>query len=57
MVHQSAAAFPTILFSGGKIGYQVEMPLADLGKAIGFPWGFGGGGKRGSASIGTWPRR
>lgn len=33
-VDASAAAFDTILFSGGKIGYQVEMTLADLEKAV-----------------------
>ena len=30
----TAANFETILFSAGKIGYQVEMPLASLQKAV-----------------------
>lgn len=30
----SAADFETILFSAGKIGYQVEMSLADLDKVL-----------------------
>jgi len=29
-IHHTAADFETILFSAGKIGYQVEMPLASL---------------------------
>ncbi len=33
-VDSTAAAFDTILFSGGKIGYQVEMTLSDLEKAV-----------------------
>lgn len=32
----SAANFNTIIFSGGKIGYQVEMSLDELGKIITF---------------------
>ena len=28
--HESAAEFPTIMFSAGKIGYQVELPLEAL---------------------------
>lgn len=28
--HNSASHFPTILFSAGKIGYQVELSLSDL---------------------------
>ncbi len=33
-VHETAANFETIVFSAGKIGYQVELPLADLGKVV-----------------------
>jgi len=33
-IHESAAGFDTILFSAGKIGYQVELPLASLQKVI-----------------------
>lgn len=33
-IHHTAADFDTILFSAGKIGYQVELPLADLQKAV-----------------------
>ena len=33
-IHETAAGFDTILFSAGKIGYQVELPLSDLQKAI-----------------------
>lgn len=32
----SAADFPTILFSGGKIGYQVELSLSELEKVLHF---------------------
>lgn len=32
----SAADFPTILFSGGKIGYQVELSLTELEKVLSF---------------------
>ena len=35
-VHSSAADFETILFSAGKIGYQVELSLQELKKAINF---------------------
>ncbi|MEA5014325.1 MAG: Cys-tRNA(Pro) deacylase [Candidatus Limiplasma sp.] len=35
-IDRSAADFPTIFFSGGKIGYQVEMSLSGLGKAVRF---------------------
>ena len=35
-VHYSAADFETILFSAGKIGYQVELSLQELKKAINF---------------------
>lgn len=34
VIDKSAEQFETIVFSGGKIGYQVEMRLADLGKVI-----------------------
>ncbi len=33
-IHTSAETFETILFSAGKIGYQVELPLSDLQKLI-----------------------
>lgn len=33
-VHETAANFETIVFSAGKIGYQVELPLAELGKVV-----------------------
>lgn len=33
-IHRTAADFETILFSAGKIGYQVEMPLASLQKVM-----------------------
>ena len=33
-IHSTAADFETILFSAGKIGYQVEIPLSSLQKAI-----------------------
>lgn len=35
-VHSSAADFETILFSAGKIGYQVELSINELKKAINF---------------------
>jgi Cys-tRNA(Pro)/Cys-tRNA(Cys) deacylase len=35
-VHSSASDFETILFSAGKIGYQVELSLQELKKAINF---------------------
>lgn len=34
IVDQSAEAYDTIIFSAGKIGYQVELPLADLQKVV-----------------------
>lgn len=34
--HSSAADFETVIFSAGKIGYQVEVSLADLKKVIRF---------------------
>ena len=33
-IHKTAADYETILFSGGKIGYQGEVSLADLQKVI-----------------------
>ena len=33
-VHQTAAEFDTIIFSGGKIGYQIELSLHDLSEAV-----------------------
>ena len=35
-IHSTAETFPTIIFSGGKIGYQVEVALEDLQKIIRF---------------------
>lgn len=35
-IDESAILFDTIIFSGGKIGYQVEMSLEDLKKVIDF---------------------
>ena len=34
VVHQTAEKYPTIVFSGGKVGYQVEVALTDLSKMI-----------------------
>ena len=34
--HQTAESFETIIFSAGKIGYQVELSLGDLEKVIKF---------------------
>ena len=34
VIHQTAAGFPTIFFSGGKIGCQVELSLEDLCRVI-----------------------
>ena len=36
VIHQSAEDFDTIIFSGGKIGYQVEMRPEDLQKVVPF---------------------
>ena len=33
-IHESAKNFDTIIFSAGKIGYQVEVAPADLEKVI-----------------------
>ena len=38
-IDESALKFDTIMFSGGKIGYQVEMKLDDLKKVIQFNLG------------------
>ena len=35
-IHQSAKECETIIFSGGKIGYQVELKIEDLAKVIKF---------------------
>ena len=35
-IDTTAENFDTIIFSAGKIGYQVEMKLEDLSKVIGF---------------------
>lgn len=34
VIHNTAAAYETIMFSAGKIGYQVELSLTDLQKVI-----------------------
>ena len=34
VIHETASKFDKILFSGGKIGYQVEVSLQDLSKVI-----------------------
>lgn len=34
VIHTTAQDFPTIIFSAGHIGYQVELPLADLMSVI-----------------------
>ena len=36
VIDESALLHERILFSAGKIGYQVELRLSDLGKAISF---------------------
>ena len=36
IIHTSAADFDTIIFSGGKIGYQVELSLDDLKQVLRF---------------------
>lgn len=33
-IHKTAKDFETIIFSGGKIGYQVELSLKDLQKTV-----------------------
>jgi len=39
VIEQSAALYDTIIFSAGKIGYQVELSLEDLKKVIPFTFG------------------
>ena len=34
VIHETAADFPTVMFSAGKIGYQVECSLENLQKAL-----------------------
>ena len=34
VIHKTAQDFETIIFSAGKIGYQVQLSLTDLGKAV-----------------------
>lgn len=34
IIHETASLYPAIIFSAGKIGYQVEMNIEDLNKAI-----------------------
>ena len=34
VIHQTAADYEIIMFSAGKIGYQVELPLSGLQKVI-----------------------
>ena len=34
IIDESARNYPTIIFSGGKIGYQVEISLSELAKVI-----------------------
>jgi len=36
VVHESATEYDTIIFSGGKIGYQVQLRVEDLKKVIPF---------------------
>lgn len=36
VIDESAKNYDTIIFSGGKIGYQVELSLSELSKAISF---------------------
>ena len=36
VIHESAKDFESIIFSGGKIGYRVELSLTDLDKVIKF---------------------
>lgn len=36
VIHETAKNFDTIIFSGGKIGYQVELSINDLEKVIKF---------------------
>lgn len=34
VIHKTAESFDTIIFSAGKIGYQVQLSLVDLNKAV-----------------------
>lgn len=34
IIHKTAESFETIVFSAGKIGYQVQLSLVDLNKAV-----------------------
>ena len=34
IIHKTAESFETIIFSAGKIGYQVQLSLVDLNKAV-----------------------
>lgn len=34
VIHETAAAFPTVFFSAGKIGWQVEMPVESLQRIV-----------------------
>ena len=34
VIHQTAESFPSILCSGGKIGYQIELSLEELRRAL-----------------------
>ena len=34
VIHETAAAYETIMFSAGKIGYQVELPLSSLQQVL-----------------------
>ena len=38
VLHKTAADFPTIYFSGGKIGLQIEMPPEKLAEVIKFEY-------------------
>lgn len=38
-IHQSAQEFDTIFFSGGRIGFQIELSLEELAKVISFSLG------------------
>ena len=39
VIHSSAAEFDTIIFSGGKRGFQIRLSLSDLSKVISFELG------------------
>ena len=36
VIHESASRFEKIFFSGGKIGFQVEVKLEDVGKVLNY---------------------